>query len=350
MAQRLAFTLFLVASFLVGNLFTADFAFAQGIVTCGHGTSYDCGTCELIEMGNVFIDFVIRIMLVFVAIIFAYAGYRLVMSRGNTSEYEAAKRMLSNIIIGLIIMLVAWLMVDTVMRLLLRNSGQVQYDAGGSLFLPWNRIACTRNVEVADADPTIQGTTNYPRVTAAMLNQTVLTPGEISTAIAGASGMEESYMLCQIATSQGLGAYCDVLIAQMYVESRGNPNAISPAGAAGLMQLMPATARGLDPATLGGMSDAEVQQYLINNPEYNMTLGVTYFGQGLQATGGNINNTLAYYNGGPGALRDSRTCPGQTYWECTANEGYAETRNYVTNILGIAEGVQNPYATPVGAQ
>jgi hypothetical protein len=133
-----------------------------GIVTCGIAGTYDCGTCELIAMGNNVINFIIRFMLVFIAIIFAYAGYRLVMSRGSTSEYEAAKRMLSNIIIGLIILLIAWLAVDTIMKLLLRNDGQVQYDSTGALFGPWNNIQCTRNVPLFDGEATRLGTTQYP--------------------------------------------------------------------------------------------------------------------------------------------------------------------------------------------
>lgn len=139
-------------------------SYAQGgIVTCdGTSRTIDCGTCELIAMGNNVINFIIRFMLVFIAIIFAYAGYRLVMSRGSTSEYEAAKRMLSNIIIGLIILLIAWLAVDTIMKLLLRNDGQVQYDSAGTIFGPWNSIECTRSVPLIDGQATRLGTTQYP--------------------------------------------------------------------------------------------------------------------------------------------------------------------------------------------
>lgn len=139
-------------------------SYAQGgIVTCdGTSRTIDCGTCELIAMGNNVINFIIRFMLVFIAIIFAYAGYRLVMSRGSTSEYEAAKRMLTNIIIGLIILLIAWLAVDTIMKLLLRNDGQVQYDSAGTIFGPWNTIECTRSEVLQDGQATQLGTTQYP--------------------------------------------------------------------------------------------------------------------------------------------------------------------------------------------
>lgn len=75
----------------------------------------------------------------------------------------------------------------------------------------------------------------------------------------------------------------------MATESSGNPNAVSPVGAEGLMQLMPATA----------------QAYGVANPfdpGQNLTAGTQFIDGLLSKYGGNVDYALAAYNWGPGNL------------------------------------------------
>jgi hypothetical protein len=71
-------------------------------------------------------------------------------------------------------------------------------------------------------------------------------------------------------------------------ESGYDPNAVSPAGAIGVMQLMPATARdlGVDP----------------RDPAQNILGGAAYLRLLLDRFGGDIDKALAAYNAGPGAV------------------------------------------------
>jgi soluble lytic murein transglycosylase-like protein len=99
-----------------------------------------------------------------------------------------------------------------------------------------------------------------------------------------------------------------LLAALVWQESRWNPGAISPKGAIGLAQLMPATARDL------GVNPAD--------PVSNLNGGARYLRQLLDQFDGDVERALAAYNAGPGRVRSSGGVP-----------AIAETKNYVASIV-----------------
>ena len=103
----------------------------------------------------------------------------------------------------------------------------------------------------------------------------------------------------------------------IFQESRGNPNAVSPVGAAGLMQVMPGTAR--SPGF--GVKPLDWNQRF--NAQENRRFGEDYLAAMLDRYGGDVNKALAAYNWGAGRADkwsgDPRALP-------------AETRDYIANI------------------
>jgi soluble lytic murein transglycosylase-like protein/Zn-dependent protease with chaperone function len=88
------------------------------------------------------------------------------------------------------------------------------------------------------------------------------------------------------------------------VESGGDPNAKSPGGALGLMQIMPSTALAL--AKERGIADHAEARLL--DPAYNLDLGASYFGKqlgefGKQNESRAVELAAAAYNGGPERVR-----------------------------------------------
>lgn len=94
-------------------------------------------------------------------------------------------------------------------------------------------------------------------------------------------------------------------------ESGFDPFAVSRAGAQGLMQLMPDTAREL------GVEDPF-------NIRENIDAGARYLKKMLDDFGGSLEKALAAYNAGPGAVK-----------RFAGNVPYAETREYVERVLSF---------------
>ena len=94
-----------------------------------------------------------------------------------------------------------------------------------------------------------------------------------------------------------------VMNALIQVESSGNPNAISPAGAVGLAQVMPPTgaeiAREIGDANFPhDGSDAEIRKYL-SDPDVSVRYGTYYLNKMLSRYKGDLEVALIAYNGGP---------------------------------------------------
>ncbi len=117
-------------------------------------------------------------------------------------------------------------------------------------------------------------------------------------------------------------------------ESGFNPQAVSPKGAIGLMQVIPDTG-----ARYGVTGDARrTAAQKLADPKINITTGVRYLSDLLRMFSGNLELVLAAYNAGEGAVqKHGNDIP-----------PYAETQNYVKTVMQFYR-YYNPMAEMNGA-
>jgi hypothetical protein len=114
-----------------------------------------------------------------------------------------------------------------------------------------------------------------------------------------------------VRAAQAAGVDPDLFLRLIQQESKFNPNAVSPKGAIGLAQLMPATAAelGVDP----------------NDPIQNLMGGARYLRDRIDEFNGDVRLGLSAYNAGAGNVRKYGGIP-----------PFKETQNYVARIMGGA--------------
>ncbi len=129
--------------------------------------------------------------------------------------------------------------------------------------------------------------------------------------------------------------------ALMREESGFRPAVASPAGAIGLMQLMPETASRVAAQTgLAGYAESRLV-----DPATNIRLGTAYLARLLKDFGGRASAAIGSYNAGPGAVKRWLAAqPGLPDDEWVESIPYRETRNYVRRVLRSRHVYRELYA------
>jgi hypothetical protein len=320
---------------------------AAGLVPCGGPGEPPCQACHVGELIINIFDWLGVVLGILVVIFIIVTGLYLVTSAGNMGAKAQAKQLISKVLVGYIVFLGGWMLVDLGLKILLRDE---TYEA-------WeDNILCV-------AQPETQA---WSRPTASGDNATEYTPAEVLTAVDAikTSGSLQTDIL-NAANAAGITNINEVKILRALIsqESSNCTNKVGPSTpygtAYGCGQLLVSTARSLDPAARS-IPEAELIVKLRDDDMYNLTLSARYFNQLLGSYGRNIDLALAAYNGGPSANLMSSDCPEvgeyealrrwQCEWDspgcygtsnksCAVNTGYKETRNYVSNIKRVAGGL-----------
>jgi soluble lytic murein transglycosylase len=164
--------------------------------------------------------------------------------------------------------------------------------------------------------------------------------GEMDVSMkAGRGAAQRGFILPQRAypirnAPDGGAAETALVLAITRQESGFDPNVRSGAGARGMMQLMPSTAKIL--ARRIGVSYSPGQ---LDEPDYNMRLGANFLGQLVTQFSGSYIMAAAGYNAGPGRPTQWATFCGDPrggatdpidFIECIP---FSETRNYVMRVI-----------------
>lgn len=180
-----------------------------------------------------------------------------------------------------------------------------------SLLAAWLALGaspCAGEVELrieADGSLVLSDTRTTPAAPGSGAGTAPKAPGARATAL---DALPFATLVAEAAAEHAIAP--ELIHAVIRAESNYDASAVSPRGAVGLMQLMPATAREL------GVSDAA-------NPAANIRGGARYLKRLLERFDDDIALALAAYNAGPGAvLRSGRAIP-----------AFAETRRYVPRVV-----------------
>lgn len=108
---------------------------AAGLIPC---SGVDCDLCSLVQLGQNIVNFLVYFSTLLATILVAYAGFKMLTSADNPGAISSAKKLFWSVLWGFAILLSAWLILDTIMRVLFENSDLRKTEYGR----PWNEILC----------------------------------------------------------------------------------------------------------------------------------------------------------------------------------------------------------------
>ena len=158
----------------------------------------------------------------------------------------------------------------------------------------------------------VQGNLHYVQGKSSRTNKKIAITRPVTRSARNFTSQTINDFIHAAATEHGVDPL--LIKAVIKAESNFNPTAVSPQGAQGLMQLMPATAK-----------DLEVSNPF--DPQENITGGTKYLRSLLGSYRWDVKLSLAAYNAGPGKIKG--TIP-----------NIPETREYVAKVLGNYQSYQ----------
>lgn len=134
----------IVLFFIFYFLLFAFSAQAAGLVPCGGGGSESaCTWCNLMEMISLIVNFMLYIIFPIAAAMIVIGGFSIMTAAGSPAKISKGREIITAAIIGLIIALFSYFIIDTIIKVL---AGQVTTGPGQIPTIkglgPWNKLEC----------------------------------------------------------------------------------------------------------------------------------------------------------------------------------------------------------------
>ena len=317
-----------------------------GLVSSCNGPN--CQACNLVDLIQNVINYAIGLSIPIAMALFAYAGVLYFTESANPHGIETAKKIFRSALVGFIVALGAYLIVNTILHSILNTNTAQGGFAEGS----WFTIQCTGTgvtngnignlltsvlgnpaplsvMEVATT-PTCPSGYSYQYNTCMDVNGNIQTP--TYTTASGASVPSDPILSAEIAAACATNASSACSISQgiSQAESSGGQNCTTSAtGAAGCMQVLATTACGINSSISSSCGSclssqnsisaacAPVIQTISSNTQLGANLGVQYISQlqnmsslqSLETQYGTCQITAAAYFQGPGKVLQAGGVP-----------------------------------------
>ena len=119
---------------------------SKGLVPCGTSGKPACQPCDLLTLAKNITDYIVYIGFSITTLMIGVGGIMIFAGAYSEKQIETGKEILRNAIIGLLIILFAWLIVDTIIKVLVSDYTVLDVtraNAGAfKNFGPWNNFQC----------------------------------------------------------------------------------------------------------------------------------------------------------------------------------------------------------------
>ncbi|MBP5993670.1 MAG: transglycosylase SLT domain-containing protein [Candidatus Moranbacteria bacterium] len=319
-------------------------------VPCGtSGSNTPCTLCHIVIMGKGIMDWGMQVMVAIGLVVITAMGIMYIVSAGDEGMIKNAKSGIKTSLIGVGVMLGAWLIVNTLLLLVAQETDASKnpivglYTTNGYTFSCTNQSASGGAAAGGAAATGVGATCTDPTAlkTALSGGGTICSGGSFSCP----SRCDTTAWNGMIATAAGSsGISADFIKAIITQESGCKPNTVGTTGDCGLMQVKPASV---------GNTTCTGPKHNLLDPNTNITQGTNILQNAFSSASSMIGAygstttrqalAAAIYNGGAGQSGKSVDCstsdgwPVIPKWGCPINPGTAKfnacaIRRYACNM------------------
>lgn len=234
---------------------------ANGVSVASSAPAWGCVLQIIQNLQNMFLSLAVLLITFYIA----YAGITYLMSPTNEEKRTQARQRIVNAVIGIVIVLCAWLLVDSIMKVLYDGSGQNKTGFG-----PWNSILSSSDASMDCLAPSPNA--DLPGI--------ITTPGQPSSNAGGGTAPTGVTVVTPATTATG--------------DEAGVRAQFTAAGVAINHAACPANSTGQGCTNVGGMQGATVQQIIALNGICGGKCGITVTGG---SEPGHAKGTYSHGNG-----------------------------------------------------